>query len=991
MSRAASAASDDRPSQDQAEELAPVAAPSEPAIADVEAEAPPLRAPVPYPWPTQPRLVQWGYPLLGIALFAAYAATAARGITFSDGGEILSAITALGVAHPTGYPVYTVLAHFFARLLPDAIMQCVKVELFNALCGVGAALFTAYATRLVALRLQGAIADPDPIDAQPWPRWSDELDAPPPAPPRPSAKKTYDADLAGLVAGALLGVGPLLWSQVRIPEVYPFHIVLVAWAGWAWTRFEISRKNGYVYVAALAMGIGLAHHVTMVYFLPASFLYLCVRKPYFLFGWAADPIARVGRRFRPGFLDDTRWEPTGGFVLACVLGLIPLASYGYLVWAASHSTGLPWGDTHDWPTLYAHMTGKQYRRFMGGIDLAGLRGRLLQVSAIFDIQYLPIGTALFVPGVAATAKRAWPYLLLLGSYMLFNVGHAVTYSVGDFGTYFLPGLWACAIFIGLGSWWVAQHARAEEHARKVWMAFAALAAVLAFAAGLTVYYARALKRVPWFLGTHGGAPLAIPLLLAAAAAAVVALRVRAGRPGDALGKPRARQLASALPIVVLSIFGLAAVSRGQDFAREPVIGESFGAEVAAAVPPGAVYMTQGDGFLFTLWYEAHVLDRGKDFITLDMGNLGTPWYQRYLREHFPAECDPLAPELGSAAAYAAKCDTFRKRIDLRGKQPWAKIALHGVHSGKESVRQAPFTGTIARGGDPRCDDLEFSSTHTDECKCSLVRKNAYAIDEECVESIEEGGIVPRAPIEIHAQRVIEDHLDERPVYERNTLTNLENDVKQNPRGWAGPSYQRPSADYALVNRGRANQIVYADDVKGQDPCASDTYAPIKLRPHKPRQPRSVAADRRRPYKPSDWPTLVSGSYLLRQAKGGDDDATRVFWPGDTVHAHFDWFERFRWDGSRPDKRAGEVRHGLRMCWFDPSGRRVAVESAISGGPTPKLRLALAADAPAGVWHVQACSVGDLDRIPDDPADFSLPDDRRCVRPLLEYGFEVKAR
>lgn len=41
--------------------------------------------------------------------------------------------------------------------------------------------------------------------------------------------------------------------------------------------------------------------------------------------------------------------------------------------------------------------------------------------------------------------------------------------------------------------------------------------------------------------------------------------------------------------------------------------------------------------------------------------------------------------------------------------------------------------------------------------------------------------------------------------------------------------------------------------------------------------------------------------------------------------------------------------------------------------------------------MHACSVGELDRIPDNPADFTLPPDRRCVRPLLEYAFAAKAR
>ena len=64
--------------------------------------------------------------LVGLGVFglslALYVATAAPGLTWrndsADGGELAAAAWTLGVAHPTGYPTYVLLARGFAVLLP---------------------------------------------------------------------------------------------------------------------------------------------------------------------------------------------------------------------------------------------------------------------------------------------------------------------------------------------------------------------------------------------------------------------------------------------------------------------------------------------------------------------------------------------------------------------------------------------------------------------------------------------------------------------------------------------------------------------------------------------------------------------------------------------------------------------------------------------------------------------------------------------------------
>ena len=428
-------------------------------------------------------------------------------------------------------------------------------------------------------------------------------------------------------------------------------------------------------------------------------------------------------------------------------------------------------------------------------------------------------------------------------------------------------------------------------------------------------------------------------------------------------------------------------ARALQIAREPLIGEGYGAEVATHIPPGAVLMTQGDGFLFTLWYEAHVRGRGVDFATLDMGNLRTPWYQRYLRTHDPAGCDPRSPAFAlDPASFASKCGSFEQRMALGAKEPWVSLGLAG---NRRPYPGGPSRAPVLRNADPECADKAWHDAHvTKECRCWRYGEEKGSLEglleEDCAESAEEHGVVARDPLEIFAQRVIEDSLDERPVFERNTLTSWSGPA-DNLRGWTGPSYQRVSARYALVNRGRFNQVVWWDDIRGFDPCAGAAYRPMPTRAFVPPTGKPRGQEGRRPYRPNDRPTLLAASYLTAAPTGRDDDATRTFAPGDAVYWHADWFEKFAFDATKPDHRGAPVRHGLRLCLRDPRGQRLAVRDAISGSPDPVLLLDGGAARPEGTYHLQACTVGEVGE-----ASPPLREGLACRWIVLEYDFDVRA-
>ena len=59
------------------------------------------------------RHIPW---VVGLLAFLLYLITACPTVYFGDSGELIAAAESLGVAHPPGYPLYTLLGRLFAML-----------------------------------------------------------------------------------------------------------------------------------------------------------------------------------------------------------------------------------------------------------------------------------------------------------------------------------------------------------------------------------------------------------------------------------------------------------------------------------------------------------------------------------------------------------------------------------------------------------------------------------------------------------------------------------------------------------------------------------------------------------------------------------------------------------------------------------------------------------------------------------------------------------
>jgi hypothetical protein len=123
--------------------------------------------------------------LLFAGFLALYALTAAPSVLSGDSAEFQLAAALLGVAHPTTYPLYTMLGHLATRLIPFGEVAW-RVTLTSSLCAaLAVALFFPLTRRVAGLRG------------------------------------------AALVGALALGLAPGLWNAATLAEVYALLALLI--------------------------------------------------------------------------------------------------------------------------------------------------------------------------------------------------------------------------------------------------------------------------------------------------------------------------------------------------------------------------------------------------------------------------------------------------------------------------------------------------------------------------------------------------------------------------------------------------------------------------------------------------------------------------------------------------------------------------------------------------------------------------------------------
>jgi hypothetical protein len=334
------------------------------------------------------RIAPWlapGAPLL------LYRVTSARDLGAIDSGELATVCAQMGIAHPTGYPLYTLLGRLAVLLLPAGE----TIARLNALSGIGAAiscLFVFFLFRALLARV------------------------------RPQAPELA-RDTLSLGGAWVWAVHPALWSQATGNEVHALQAALAAGVLWAATSGKGRGPSRRLALACYGLGLGLTNHLTILYLVPG------LAAGVWIDGRGA------GRRGGRGF----------AVLGACLLA--PLLLYLYLPIRSAADPLLDWGDPTTLERIVRHVGAWQYRVWMFS-SAANVERNLGQLAReIFSPLTLPVAAAA-IAGLFVLARRDRGSLARLGLGLLVGVVWAAGYDIHDIEPYFLVArlcLAGCAV------------------------------------------------------------------------------------------------------------------------------------------------------------------------------------------------------------------------------------------------------------------------------------------------------------------------------------------------------------------------------------------------------------------------------------------------------------------------------------------------------------------------------------------------------------------
>jgi hypothetical protein len=378
----------------------------------------------------------WPSVALAALAFAGYAALTGTVSADKDSSEFTLVLVTLGVAHPTGYPLHTVLGHGFVRLM----------QAFGANGPQAAALWSAFAGAAAVGILHQLAA-----------RWLVGRDVPLPR-----------AWVVALLPPALFGLLPVWTLEATVAEVGAFHVAWLALAVLvADQALQRPRPVRPLRAALLGvvLGAGLAHHLlSALWLLPL----LAVLLPRLAAGGAGALAA-----FAAGFV------------------ALPCAGVAFVAWRAGAPAAAHWPLLEaSSASIWEHVTGAQYRHYLGRFAPSAAQASLFMR---FVLPLLPLALAGLVlasfQGARPARSPVASALLVAG---IAQTLFAFTYGVPDPVSYFLPvlAIGFASVPGGVLAWSVAGRQAGPLKA----IAAAAIALVLPFWVGLAIERTRTFAR-----------------------------------------------------------------------------------------------------------------------------------------------------------------------------------------------------------------------------------------------------------------------------------------------------------------------------------------------------------------------------------------------------------------------------------------------------------------------------------------------------------------
>ncbi len=311
---------------------------------------------------------------------------------FDDSLEFQLVTYQLGIAHPTGYPLFTLLGKVFTFLPIGNIAY--RVNWMSAVFGATSVGLIYLLIWQVTGQFNKTAEPPDNLFRH-----------------------------VGAMSGAIfLALTPIFWQQATIAEVYTLNAVFVI-ALLVLVITPFSNPTHHISWVALIAGLSLTHHRTMVLLFPALVLFLWMQ-----YGRSILKPSTLGR--------------------AILFGLLPLLLYFYLP-LRGHIGSLDGTYQNDWAGFWRHISGGGYGTTFLLDNPFGHERDTTFYRQLFTSQFFSV-----MPGIIGLIYLAWrgprPVFVLtvtaFVTYLLFNISYQVT----DIEVFFIPSFLLWSMWGGIG-------------------------------------------------------------------------------------------------------------------------------------------------------------------------------------------------------------------------------------------------------------------------------------------------------------------------------------------------------------------------------------------------------------------------------------------------------------------------------------------------------------------------------------------------------------
>lgn len=323
-------------------------------------------------------------------VFIIYLTTLASTVIHLDVGELATVQSTLGIAHPTGYPLFTIVGYLFTKLL----FPFRQIDVLNLLAAIYCALAVWVLVKLNFLVLNKITKQTSS-----------------------KRKKQFEITeeqklIASSVVGLIIGFSKTFWFQSTSVEVYSLHLFLMSLILFFTVTAYYSNEKKHWYFLAIFLALGFSNHMTTVLLIPGiAFLFF-----------------KQNGFNKKSFL----------LIVKMLLVFFPILIlvYSYLPLRALQNPILNWGNPIDFERFIRHVSGKQYQVWIfSSFDAAKKQFVYFIESLPLELGY--IGLVISLIGIPFFIKRSKTIAIFLLINFIIAVSYSINYDIADIDSYFL--------------------------------------------------------------------------------------------------------------------------------------------------------------------------------------------------------------------------------------------------------------------------------------------------------------------------------------------------------------------------------------------------------------------------------------------------------------------------------------------------------------------------------------------------------------------------